>query len=374
MLVGKKIAVLCFSNALGGLELSVLKITKAMTNKGVQTVFIVPPSSALEKRARENNLQFITLAPRWKYGDLAAVFNLIRIFKQNQIDIVLLTQSKDIHFAAIASTFVRRLRLVYIQQMNSGINKRDPFHTWIYSKLSKWFTLTHRMKKDVLTYTKMLDDNVQVLPIGIDMARFNPGRYKRENERSSFGLPQDKKIIGVVGRLDKLKGQYVFVQAAPKILQQHPDTLFVIAGDETIGQTGHKEYLQSITHNLGIEENVRFFHFIEEVPRLLSTLDIFVLPSLSESFGYVVIEAMAMNLPIVATNAGGVPEIIENYRTGLLIEPNDSHALAVAVNKILADQTLQSSLANNAREAAVKKYDFNSCIDILLKTFERITS
>ncbi len=98
----------------------------------------------------------------------------------------------------------------------------------------------------------------------------------------------------------------------------------------------------------------------------MAALDVFVLPSFSETFGLVVVEAMAMGRPIIATNAGGLPEIITNGKTGLLVQPQDATAVAWAIHRILADAALRQSLGRLAREEAVKRYDFDSCVDSLL--------
>ena len=109
----KKVAVVCFSHSLGGLELSTIHLAQAMENKGVSTVVIVPKSSALEQRAKDANLRVITITPRWKYGDVIAAHQLATVLKDQQIELVLLMQSKDIHLAALASMTSSQVKLVF---------------------------------------------------------------------------------------------------------------------------------------------------------------------------------------------------------------------------------------------------------------------
>jgi len=362
----KKIALLCFSKSLGGLELSALRIAQAMEKKGVSTVLIVPKSSPLEQRALGSNLSVVSITPHWKYGDISAALRLARVLKFERIDLVLLMQSSDIHLAAIASLITPRVKLVFYQQMNSRYNKRDFIHTWIYSKLSLWISLTQSMKKDVLSYTRMPQEKVTVVPLGTDLHQFDPSHYNKNSARTSFGLPLKGYTIGVLGRLDKLKGQHILLRAVPEVIKQHPNTLFVLAGDETAGEHGYKEYLLKLCRELDIERYVKYLPFTEDVPRLMSALDIFILPSFSETFGLVVVEAMAMERPIIATNAGGLPEIITNGKTGLLVRPRDATAVAWAIHRVLNDSALRSSLGHLAREEALKRYDFDVCVDSLL--------
>jgi len=364
--IQKKVALVCFSRSLGGLELSTIRIAQAMVKKGVSTVVIVPNSSPLEQRANDANLHVITITPHLKYGDISAAFRFARVLRDQQIELVLLMRSKDIHLAAIASMITPQAKLVFYQQMNSRYNKRDFIHSWIYSKLSLWISLTQSMKEDVLSYTRVPREKVKVVPLGTDLQRFDPSRYNKNEARTSFGLPHNGYTIGVLGRLDKLKGQHILLQAIPEVVKQHPNVMFLIAGDETAGEHGYKEYLMRLCHSLGIERYVKYEPFTHDVPRLMAALDIFVLPSFSETFGLVVVEAMAMERPIIATNAGGLPEIITNGKTGLLIKPRDATAVAWAIHRVLSDSTLRSSLGHLAREEALKRYDFDSCVDSLL--------
>jgi glycosyltransferase involved in cell wall biosynthesis len=275
-------------------------------------------------------------------------------------------QSSDIHLAAIASLIIPQVKLVFYQQMNSRYNKRDFIHTWIYSKLSLWISLTQSMKEDVLSFTCMPHEKVTVVPLGADLHQFDPSRYNKFDARTSFGLPPHGFTVGVLGRLDKLKGQHILLRAVPEVLKRHPDVIFLIAGDETVGEHGYKEYLVRLSQRLGIERYIKFMPFTEDVPRLMVALDVFVLPSFSETFGLVVVEAMAMERPIIATNAGGLPEIITNGKTGLLIKPRDATEVAWAIHRVLTDSALRRSLGRLAREEAIRRYDFDSCVDSLL--------
>ena len=149
----QRVAVVCFSHSLGGLELSTLRITAGMKSSGADAMVIVPPSSPLERRASELGLGLAILVPNWKYGDFLTARRLARILQDNKIDIVVLMQSHDIHLASLAAFFLPGLKIVFYQQMDSRHNKRDLFHTWIFSKLSLWITLTQSMRENVLECT-----------------------------------------------------------------------------------------------------------------------------------------------------------------------------------------------------------------------------
>jgi len=337
-----------------------------MKSKGAYAMVIVPASSPLQRRALELGLGLATITPRWKYGDIPAAHRLAGILRDNNIERVVLMQSQDIHLASLAAYFWPSAKLVFYQQMDSRHNKRDFWHTWIFSKLSLWITLTHGMRENVLSCTRMAGGKVKVVPLGTDIHRFDPAHFNRPEARSFFGLPHDKKIIGVLGRLDPGKGQEVLLRAIPEVAKHNPDVLLVIAGDETAGEPGYKAYLEELSREIGVDRHVKFLPFTDDVPRLMAALDIFVLPSFSETFGLVVIEAMAMEKPVIATNAGGLPEIITDGKTGLLIAPRNVEAVANAIEKILDDEKLRTSLAHAARQEALRRFSMDSCVDALL--------
>lgn len=362
----KRIAIVCLSRSLGGLELTALHLADTMRSKGVSTLLVIPPASPLEERAQACGVETCVLTARWKYFDLTAAVKFSRLLKHERVDVAMLMRSQDINLASIAKLFYPSVKLVFYQQMRSQHDKRDMLHTWIYSKLSLWISLTQGMKEDVLDFTRMPREKVTVVPLGTDLHRFDPSRFNAAEARASFGLPCDTTIVAVLGRLDPGKGQEVLLRAIPDVTERHSKLLFLIVGDETVGEPGYKKVLTTLCAGLGVEAWVRFMNFTDDVPRLMAAIDVLVLPSFSETFGLVLIEAMAMEKAVVATNAGGVPEIITNNQTGLLVKPRDEASLADALNHVLDDDSLRRRLARQGRTEAVARYDFDHCVEILL--------
>ena len=367
-----RICFVCFSHALGGLELSTLRLAEGMTEHGLAVTLVVPPDSPLEQRAVASGLTVRAMAPRWKYGDLGAALRLGRLFSDERIERVVIMRSQDIHLCALGSRASRSSKLVFYQQMQSGHDKRDVLHTWSFSKLSLWISLTPNMRRNVLLYTRMNPEKVAVVPLGANLTNFDPSRHRKDKSVRSFRLPKNKLLVGVLGRFDVQKGQEILLRAAPEVLRKHPNVHFVLAGEETRGEPGYRDHLHSLAASLGIGSKVTFLPFTEEVARFMAALDIFVLPSFAETYGLVVIEAMAMKLPVVATNAGGVPEIIRDGETGLLVEPRDVSALAGAIHRLAVSRALRVHLGLAARKEALAKYDMRVCIDNLIRALSSL--
>jgi glycosyltransferase involved in cell wall biosynthesis len=367
-----RIAFICFSASLGGLELTTVRLARDLKTRMADCLLVVPPGTLLADQAVKNGLEVEFLDPKLKYGDVLAAVRLARILCSRRIEIAILMQSKDINVAAAAALAYPRLKLVYYQQMQSGVNKRDLLHTWMYSKLSLWISLTNRMKQEVVEHTRVHEGMINVVPLGRDTRLFDPNIYDQSEARKRYGFPQGRPIVGMVGRLDPQKGQEEFLRSMPLVLKRQRDVYFVIAGDETRGEEGYKKHLLDLSDELGVKDHVRFLPFTENVPEFMAAIDLFILPSYGETYGLVLIEAMAMGKPVVATNAGGVPEIVEDGRDGLLVPPRDEKALADAVVRLLGDASLRRSFSEQARKDAVERFDSARCIDQLVRSLDAL--
>jgi D-inositol-3-phosphate glycosyltransferase len=366
------LAIICFSPSFGGLELTAVQLAIEFKKRSAECLLIVPPSTPLASQAEKYGLRVKFLSPKMKYGDFLTSLRLSRLMKSQGIDIAIVMQSKDINVVAASKVFYPWTKLVFYQQMQSQINKRDVLHTWMYSKLSLWISLTNRMKQEVLENTKMPEDLIRVVPLGRDTREFDPHLYSQRRARKRHNLPMGQPIVGVLGRLDPQKGQEEFLRSLPSVLERRSDVCYVIAGDETCGEEGYRTYLIELARELGVGEHVRFLPFTENVAEFLAAIDVFVLPSYSETFGLVLIEAMAMEKPVIATSAGGVPEIVENGWDGILVPPRDEKALATAIALLLKNSTLRVSLSRHAREDAQKRFDASRCVDQLVLSLDSL--
>jgi glycosyltransferase involved in cell wall biosynthesis len=165
-----------------------------------------------------------------------------------------------------------------------------------------------------------------------------------------LGVQDDTLLVGIVANFHPLKGHQYFIDAARTIRSQtRKKVRFVIAGRKLERRSSYWNHMMSLIKERGLETDMKVLGHCGDVPELLRALDIFVMPSISEPLGVVVLEAMACGKPIVATNAGGVPEMLTHGETGLLVAPRSGEAIAAAVLRLAEDSSLASALANNAR-------------------------
>jgi glycosyltransferase involved in cell wall biosynthesis len=204
-----------------------------------------------------------------------------------------------------------------------------------------------------------------VLYPGIDLREFDPARYDSEARaalRAELGIPADCPVVGIIGNLNRLKGHGYFLRAAQRIREQVPDARFLVVGRKLDTDPGYWEQMQQLTEECGLNEAVIFAGFREDAAAILSILDVFVLSSILESCPNVVLEAMAMRVPVVATDVGAVSEMILDGRTGFVVPPRDAEAIAQAV---LACLTMPKEKVQNLIEAARKRVENTFGADIM---------
>jgi glycosyltransferase involved in cell wall biosynthesis len=183
--------------------------------------------------------------------------------------------------------------------------------------------------------------------------------------RGEFGLGENESVVGVVGSLYPVKGHEYLLAAVPQVLKTHPRTKFLIVGRGDLDAPLKEEVKRA-----GLEKQVRFLGFREDVAALLSLMDIFVLPSLSEGLSIALLEAMAAGIPVVATNVGGNPELVVDGETGYSVPPRDADALAAKLRLLLGDKCLAKKLGENGQKRVQQKFSLQAMADNYQELYE----
>ena len=191
-------------------------------------------------------------------------------------------------------------------------------------------------------------ERVSVVSPGVDGELFAPAEH-----------PSRPAVrVGMIARLAPLKGQHVFIEAAQRLAEAHPQMEFLIAGTPLFGEEDYAQQLRRQAENGPHGDRIRFLGFVEDVPGLMRDLDVVVHAStLPEAFGQVIVEAMLSGRPVVATAIGGPAEIIEDGVTGRLVPPSDAGALAAGIAAVTRDQTAAATMARRARVLALDRFD-----------------
>lgn len=212
----------------------------------------------------------------------------------------------------------------------------------------------------------------------VDTRNFRPDPSRRLVARKQLGVPEDGLLIGTVGNLNPQKGHEYLLRAA-SLTQQRGKKLFVrILGAVTLTHTRYAAKLRKEAVTLGLieGEQLQFVDPGNQVAQLLPAFDIFLMSSVPRSEGIptAILEAMACGLPVIATDVGGVREVVEEEKTGFVVRPLDSEALASALIRLIEDPDLRLRLGKYARERALERYDAEVCADTHVKAFETALS
>ena len=315
------------------------------------------PASPLERRARDEGIEIVFLPHLVRSirpaMDVRAVTGIYRFLKARRFDIVHTHTSKAGFVGRVAARWAGAPVIIHTSHGHVFYGYFGPILTRLFLTLERWcarftdriITLTERGRREHLDLGVGLPEQYSVIPSGVPLENFfpDPGRGRRVRER--LGIPPDAPVLGTVGRLTAVKDQRTLIAAAKILEDRHPDLVVLLIGDG-----GLKGKLEAQTRDLGLEGRIRFLGWQPDVPELLNALDVFVLCSLNEGMGRALVEAMASGLPVVTTNVGGMPDLVEEGVSGCLVPAGAPDALAAAVSRMLKDRGRLRSMGERSRE------------------------
>jgi glycosyltransferase involved in cell wall biosynthesis len=199
-------------------------------------------------------------------------------------------------------------------------------------------------------------NNIVVIPNGVDLTKFTQP-VDRAEVRRSLGVPDDAPLVAVVSRLSRLKGIEDFLHAAAVVGARHTNARFAIVGEPSpIKNRAYLDELGQLANRLGIGDRVLFTGLRSDVPAVLQSVDVSVMPSLNEALSNVLLESMAAGAPIVATEVGGTSEALTDGENGLLVQPNDPAAMAAAITRLLDHPELAQRLGHRAQATIEQRF------------------
>jgi glycosyltransferase involved in cell wall biosynthesis len=193
---------------------------------------------------------------------------------------------------------------------------------------------------------------------GIEMERFQPvSEQEKRRLRARWGLGEQNAVIGIVSKLWEGKGHDLLIQTFKEIRKEMPQARLVIVGEGYL-----MESLRTLVSQLQLSDVVIFTGFLEEIPQIIATFDVAVLPSYFEGMGRVLLEAMAMEKPVVGTRVGGIPDLIEEGLNGFLVSPGSRKELASTILKILSDKALAARMGLEGLKKMTDRFSAESMV------------
>ncbi len=354
--------------------MNVIRLAQWMNEQGHTSIIIGRDDTPLIQLAKEKGIPAETINPSLKYFDVLTALRLAKILMRYHSDVLCIHPASDINLCVIAKIFsTENIKLMYVQHMQVGVNKKDWFHSWEYKHLDAWITPLPSMWENVLRFTRMNPSRVYIIPFGIDLRIFSPNRISKLHARDQYGIPRDVFVAGVVGRLDYGKGQEYLIRAIGLLKKKNIFVHALIVGDETRGESQmYGEKLRTLINEFGLQEQIQIHPFSSDIAYAYAAMDVFCLTSISETYGMVTLEAMAMQLPIIATNSAGTPDIIQDDVNGLLVPPQNVEALADAILRLYSDHDLSMKIAMQARKDVEEKFTHLKQCELLEECIEKI--
>jgi len=313
------------------------------------------------------------ISPLW---DAVALFKLYSIFRRKRFDVVHANTSKAGFLARIAAHCAGVSCIVYMPHGHVFYGYFGPvmsrilvFLERIAAKVTdRIIVLTKLEKRDFLNLGVACPDAIHIIPSGLEVSEFFViGNTAKEELRQKHGLDSEKKIIGMVSRLESVKGPQFFIEAVRTVLKSRDDVIFLI-----IGEGDMSSQLRSLVKDRGLQDKVTFLGWREDVLELIALMDILVQPSLNEAVGRVLLEAQMLGVPVVATDVGGIPEVVKNNLTGIVIPPKDPDALGEAVCKLLESDTMRLSMSDEAKKWVRAEFSSEEMIRKLINVYQEV--
>ncbi len=351
----------------GGQEVRVLAELEWMRAQGHWVALGAPAPSQIAKRAQAAGILFYPLRTN-KALLPPEVMRLAAWLISNRVELVNTHSSNDGWLAGLAARLAvrpilirsRHIEVDYPNRLTSGFAFRNlPHHV---------ITTSQRIADRLVAELGVPVGRVTCVATGVDLTRFHPGIEGTLRQELSLG--PDVALVGMISVLRSWKGHATFLEAAAKLLADAGRRVhFIIAGDGPAREEWTKFILQAPWKG-----NVTLIGHRADVPQVLASLDVLVLPSYAhEGIPQIILQAQAMARPVVATTIGGIPEVVEDGVTGLLVAPRDAVALAEKIRAILDDAALAQRLGHAARAHIEKSYSLDAMGTRLLGLYETLT-
>jgi glycosyltransferase involved in cell wall biosynthesis len=356
---------LCLSEGLGGLELYVFRcsiaLEKSTDDDGLNNKHSI--IAVLNKNRKlddyfDNNaaIKYHYIKPRFKSLPLVNAFKLAKIIDQNKIDIVHLHWGKDLPLAAIAKIFSRQKpALVYTRQMGVTRLKDDIYHNILYGQLDLMLTITKQIETVCKKFIPRYKEKIKKLYYGVSKPKQFLHSAQVQNKREELGFKKDDFIIGLIGRLEPVKGQQLLIKAIHIAKQNGHNLKAFIIGHEM--NEGYRDSLKQQAKTLGVSDNIIFKDFSKEPQQLMQLCDCLVLATANEAFGLVLPEAMRAGVAVIGSNNGGVPEIIDHKKTGLLFESGNENSLYQQISLFYENNEFKEKMAKQGQIKADKIFN-----------------
>lgn len=351
-----KILELCLSPSLGGLELYMFRSTQTLSGTD-DVLAVLHPKGQLKSRFEKEGLSYLTEKTGVHTVPLLAAKRLAHLIDARQIDVIHMHWGKDLALAALSRWFSKtKPRLVYTRQMKMTRSKDDFYHNFLYRQMDRMLAITDTLANEASGFLSPENaKKVARLYYGVEAPDTHLDQAKRRLIRQGFGIDDETFLVGLFGRIERGKGQYLLIEALARAKKEHDNVAILIVGHAM--EDSYLMELKTQVARMGLKKSVFFKGFVDQPQTWMQTCDCVVLASHEETFGLVLVEAMLAGIAVIGSRRGGVPEIIEDGKSGLLFQSGESEALYHCLIRLTENRSFCQKLAEAGRERAARLFD-----------------
>jgi glycosyltransferase involved in cell wall biosynthesis len=308
-------------------------------------------------------------------SDAIALFKIWRFLAKEKFDVVHTHTSKAGLLGRFASRLAGAPLLIHTPHGHVFFGYFGSLKTKIFILLEKlasrmtdrMVALTHREKSDYISYKICPEEKITVIHSGIDLDKFKEYTLAEKTKlKREIGLPENSFVVGTAGRLVPVKGPEFLIKASQTIIPAHPNTYFLFAGDGPL-----KQDLQKKANEAGVGENIVFLGWRDDIAHILSIFDVFCLPSLNEGMGRVLVEAMAHEIPIVASDVGGIPDLVTHGKNGFLVPPKNPDELANHIQILIENKEKRKKMGEAGKKIA-PRFSHDTMVKNIAELYEEL--
>ncbi|MDD5681671.1 MAG: glycosyltransferase family 4 protein [Candidatus Omnitrophica bacterium] len=293
------------------------------------------------------------------FFDILAFFYLYRILTREKFDIVHTHTAKAGALGRLAARLAGNCRVVHMPHGHNFYGYFNPVGSKLVVLIERFLsrvtdkivTLSELEKKDMVKFGVAKEGKIRTMLPGIALEFRNIGSGRNSSKKKEFGYGIDQKIVGMVSRLEPVKGPEYFIEAAAKVAKRIDNVRFLVVGEGSL-----RKRLESRAEEKGIGGKIVFAGWRDDALDIISFLEILVQPSLNEAIGRVLIEAQGLGIPVIATKVGGIPAVVRDNVTGILVPAGDTEKLTAAICDLLENTEKRLSMSAKSREWIDEKF------------------
>ena len=351
----------------GGGEISLFELISNLDREKYSPFLVLSGGEDMTRLAKESNvvyrlLEFSSIRPKNVLRILLTLIRLVAFIIGNKIHIVHANTSRAMLYGAIVANLLRASVVWHVRIIN-----KDPLLDALLFNLADIVVCNSKATSSRFKDFKK-QSKIKIVHNGLDPSKF----HSAEKRVIFHDIPKSSKIVLNIGRLDPWKRQDLFIQMAKIVQSKYQNVKFVIIGEDKSGKKDFFKKLENLVDKLSLKDSIIFMGEKNNIPALLSEGDVLVLTSKEEPFGRVIIEAGASRKPVVAFKGGGVEEIIDNEKTGFVVEDGNVEEMAKKVLLLLASDKLRTELGLRGRDKVLSCFTSSIHVEQIDKIYSSV--